>query len=162
MFIVNLWLNHRRYAARLFPDGMVGKLSGYDLFGYYIDLFDDGGNGNVNSTSGAPTTTTTTKVIMHGGVALSVEGRTPSANDDGDDDYNYDGGHDDDDGRCHNVDLRNDRNELTKMVWPMGGREEDGSIEALAPLELIQVKKGTGSDVLIMWMDRFVLVRVGA
>jgi hypothetical protein len=123
---------------------------------------DDGGGDNRNAGAVAPrgdhpatTTTTTTKVIVKGGVASLVEGRTPSAAAD-DDVY-------DNDGRCRKVDqTRNGGIELTKMVWPMGGGEEDGSIEALVPLDLIRAKGETGSDVVITWMDGFVLGGVGA
>ena len=160
-FLVNVWLNHRPIGVMPFPDGMVGKLRGSDLFGDDFEMFDedDGGGDDRNAGAVAPrgdhpaTTTTTTKVIVKGGVASLVEGRTPSAAADDDDD----------DGRCRKVDqTRNDGIELTKMVWPMGGGEEDGSIEALVPLDLIRAKGKTGSDVAITWMDGFVLGGVGA
>ncbi len=156
-FLVNVWLNHRPIGVMPFPDGMVGRLRGSDLFGDDFEMFDedDGGGDDRNAgvvapRDGHPATTTTTKVIVRGGVASLVEGRTPSTADD-------------DDGRCRKVDqTRNGGIELTKMVWPMGGGEEDGSIEALVPLDLIRAKGETGSDVAITWMDGFVLGGVGA
>jgi len=159
-FLVNVWLNHRPIGVMPFPDGMVGRLRGSDLFGDDFEMFDDydGGRDDRNAgvvapRDGHPATTTTT-VIVKGGVASLVEGRTPSAAAADDDD---------DDGRCRKVDqTRNGGIELTKMVWPMGGGEEDGSIEALVPLDLIRAKGKTGSDVAITWMDGFVLGGVGA
>jgi len=159
-FLVNVWLNHRPIGVMPFPDGMVGKLRGSDLFGDDFEMFDEDDGGGDDRNAGVVTprdshpAMTTTKVIVKGGVASLVEGRTPSADDD-DDLY-------DNDGRCCKVDPRNGGIELTKMVWPMGGGDDDGSIEALVPLGLIRAKGETGSDVAITWMDGFVLGGVGA
>jgi hypothetical protein len=146
-FLVNVWLNYRPYGVEPFPDGMIGKLSKCNLFGENFELFDDDGRG-VPCDDGSPTS-----LIVRGGVAYTEGGVSPSTSDAMCD--NGDGGEglgvhrrEDDDGI-----------ELTKMVWPMGGGKEDGTIEALVPLELIRAKgeETTGSDVAITWIDGFVL-----
>ena len=128
-----------------FPDGMIGKLSKCDLFGEDFELFNDDGKNAV--CDGSPT-----RVIVRGGVASAEEGKKPSsANTVGNDD-------DGSGGRGVHNHGNDDGIELTKMIWPMGGGKEDGSIEALVPLELIRAKgEKTGSDVAITWIDGFVL-----